>query len=413
MTQSRGRRAPHRTSPRRLRRGDRRRRGRARRRRAVRRRPASSPPGTSRWRRATATSRTSARARRPGSASGPWSARLGLLRRPRPRRRRARRRRGRGRPPSRRRAAGCPGRPVDLVPVEPQVGSGPAGRGGPVRGVAGREGRPARGRDRDMHGAGADLAEALLQAWDTSTWFVSTRGRPDRPARPQVRRRHPADRRRRGRDAAPVVPRLPRAVRHPRLGAGHASSTCPATPSGSPRRRSALLTAPALPGHRDRPRARRRADGAADPRVGRPRDRARPDPRLGGGVRRDLVARPRPARVAAVRLGADDDHASTRPSPARSARSGTTTRGRPPPRATPSGTASGSASWPGATPAARRRAGLRRQRARRRLRPAADGPDDQRRPGAGPAHARRDDRRDRRRRSTWRTTGPGRSTTGG
>ena len=45
----------------------------------------------------------------------------------------------------------------------------------------------------------------------------------------------------------------------------------------------------------------------------------------------------------------------------------------------------------------RGRARLRRQRAGRRLGPAADGADDQRRPGARTAHARRDHRRHRRR----------------
>ena len=45
----------------------------------------------------------------------------------------------------------------------------------------------------------------------------------------------------------------------------------------------------------------------------------------------------------------------------------------------------------------RRRARLRRQRPRRRLGPAADGADDERRPRAGAAHVRRDHRRHRRR----------------
>ena len=58
----------------------------------------------------------------------------------------------------------------------------------------------------------------------------------------------------------------------------------------------ALLSAPRVPERRDDADPRRRADGAADPRVGRPRHRARPHPRLGGGLRRHVVARPRPAR---------------------------------------------------------------------------------------------------------------------
>ena len=65
------------------------------------------------------------------------------------------------------------------------------------------------------------------------------------------------------------------------------------------RRRGArrCSTAPRLPGRRHHPDPRQRADGAADPRVGRARDRAGPHPRLGGGVRRYVLAGPRPARI--------------------------------------------------------------------------------------------------------------------
>ena len=60
----------------------------------------------------------------------------------------------------------------------------------------------------------------------------------------------------------------------------------------------ALLSRAAVPERRDDADPRRRAAGAADPRVGRPRHRARPHPRLGGGLRRHVVARPGPARLA-------------------------------------------------------------------------------------------------------------------
>ena len=219
-------------------------------------------------------------------------------------------------------------------------------------------------------------------------------------------------RHRRRRDPAPVLPGLPRAVRHPRLGAG------PRARPARARERIADGGAGAadragLPGRRDHADPRRRADGAADPRVGRARHRAGPDPRLGGRVRRDLLAGPRPARLAAVRLRADEHHRSTRRSRARSARSGTTTRARP---AAPRDIVRDGI-WVGVL-AGRDSAAVAgldyaRHGPRGRLGPAADGADDQRRPAAGPAHAGGDDRRDRRRHPHGAPTGPGRSTTGG
>ena len=66
----------------------------------------------------------------------------------------------------------------------------------------------------------------------------------------------------------------------------------------------ALLTRRRLPvARRDGPDPRQRADGAPDPRVGRPRDGARPDPRLGGGVRRDVLARP--PQLGSLRFGSE------------------------------------------------------------------------------------------------------------
>ena len=105
-----------------------------------------------------------------------------------------------------------------------------------------------------------------------------------------------------------------------------------------PRSRSearALLTRRPLPlARRDGPDPRRRADGAPDPRVGRPRDGARPDPRLGGGVRRHVLARPEAARLAPLRRGADEHHRRRDAARRRSAASATTTRARPPTRST-------------------------------------------------------------------------------
>ena len=151
--------------------------------------------------------------------------------------------------------------------------------------------------------AGAAIAEALYQVWDTRKWFVSSEGAPHRPARPRVRRRHArptaiGD----GETQRRSYPAHPRPVRHPRLGAGRASSTCPAHADADRRRGAGAADRAAVPGRRDHADPRRRADGAADPRVGRARHRARPDPRLGGRVRRHLLAGPGPAGLAAVRL---------------------------------------------------------------------------------------------------------------
>ena len=153
----------------------------------------------------------------------------------------------------------------------------------------------------------------------------------------------------------------------------------------------------AVPVRRDHADPRQRADGAADPRVGRPRDRARPDPRLGGRVRRHVLARPRPARLAALRLRADEHH--HRPDhPGRAGQLRLRRRGHPGRQARRRPRrASGSACWPAATRPPWPGLDYARQRARRRLGPAADGADDQRRPGARAAHARRDHRRHRRR----------------
>ena len=122
------------------------------------------------------------------------------------------------------------------------------------------------------------------------------RGPPHRPARPRVRGRSDGDGDRRRRDPAPLVPGRPRPVRHPGVGVRRR-----ARPRG-PRRPHRLggppaAQRPALPERGDDADPRLRAARLADPRVRRPRHRAGPHPRVGGGVRRDVVARPGPARL--------------------------------------------------------------------------------------------------------------------
>ncbi len=170
------------------------------------------------------------------------------------------------------------------------------------------EGRPARGRHADdagerrghRGGRPPDLGHPQVARLE--------RGTPDRPAHRGVRRGDERDRGRRARDAAPLVPRDPRAVRHARLGAR--ARARPGGQRGADRRRGAGAADGArLPRHRrDRPHPRRRADGAPDPRVDRARGGARPDPRLGGGVRRDVLARPRAAGQPALRLRPPERH---------------------------------------------------------------------------------------------------------
>ena len=102
---------------------------------------------------------------------------------------------------------------------------------------------------------------------------------------------------RRRRDAAPLLPVLPRPVRHHAAGSWSTSLDLAGARRADRRRGPGAAHRAALPGRRDRPDPRRRADGPADPRVGRARHRAGPHPRLGGGLRRHVLARPGPARA--------------------------------------------------------------------------------------------------------------------
>src|SRR4051812_11640222 len=74
-------------------------------------------------------------------------------------------------------SSGVPGPAADLVPVEPQVGSwaNPVDVD-PFEVSLATKGDLLAGATSTSHRAGADLAEGILQAWDTSTWFVSSQG---------------------------------------------------------------------------------------------------------------------------------------------------------------------------------------------------------------------------------------------
>ena len=174
------------------------------------------------------------------------------------------------------------------------------------------------------------------------------RGAPHRPTHPRERRRDHGHRDRRRRDATPLVSGRPRPVRHAGLGARRRPR--PRGPRRACRIRGARAAQrPGVPERRDDLDPRRRAARAADPRVRRPRHRARPHPRLGGGLRRHVVARPGPARFDEVRVGADEHH--DRPDdPGRARIVRLRRRGHARQRrATRSATARGSASSPGGT----------------------------------------------------------------
>ena len=259
---------------------------------------------------------------------------------------------------------------------------------GPVVRRPGGEGRPPPGRDEDdarprrrpRRGQPPDLGHPQVARL--------VRGDEGRPAHRRDRRRDERHGRRRARDAAAELPGDPRPVRDPRLGARPRA--------GPPRQRGPDRRGGPGPAHgrpvpvarRDGPDPRQRADGAPDPRVRRPRHGARPDPRLGGGLRRDLLARPEAARLAPLRLGADEHHrrrdAPRRPRQLRLRRRG---HARPPGRHREGGHLGRDAERPRQR-GARRHRPVRRRGPRRRLRPDPDGPDDERRPAARRPHAR-------------------------
>ena len=257
------------------------------------------------------------------------------------------------------------------------------------------------GRDRDdARRTAPTWPRPAIRIWDTRKWFVSCEGTQVDQHIVEMRRGDERDRRRRAARPSGGATRASAASTAPAAGSWSASWTCPGNAARIAEEARALLDAPTVPvARRDGPDPRQRADGAPDPRVGRPRHGAGPDPRLGGGLRRDLLARPAPARLAALRLGADEHHrrrdAARRARLLRLRRRGHARRTR----STSSGTASGSGCCSGRDSAAAGRARpVRRRGPRRRLRPAADGADDQRRPAARRPHTLEEiDRRHRRR----------------
>ena len=327
---------------------------------------------------------------------------LGLLRRTRPLRRAPPARAGAaGRRRSPRPARWCPGRRSTLVPTRRRrPGRGPARatidplarRRCPTRATCWS------GRPRRCASTAPTWPRALYQIWDTAQVVRLQRGPPHRPAHPRVRRRDHGHRDRRRRDPAPLLPGRPRPVRHPRLGAGRR----------------------ARPARRTPPRVGRGGPGAADrARCARP---ARPTLILGGeqlalqihesvghAIELDRILGWEAAfagtswldlaQLGSLRYGSELMNITidpTIPGALGSLRLRRRGHARRPPR-----DAVRDGIWVGVL-AGRDSAAVAgldyaRQRARRRLGPAADGADDQRRARARAAHARRDHRRHRRR----------------
>jgi hypothetical protein len=279
----------------------RRRRGRGRgggRRGGLRRRPRGAPPapvdhGPQRPRRVPRRHRV---VRRRGPCAGRGG--LGVRRDQRSGRRRPRRCRGRGDRPrvgaGARADAGARRRARAPDPL------GDPGRRGPLRRVGERTGRPRRGGHRHDGADGRDRAGGAPVLGHRAVVRVLP-GPPHLPADRRVRRRDERHRRRRGRDPGALLPPVLRPLPDRGATRSSASSTCR---QRAPHRRGGRRAAhrPAVPGGRDGPRPRVEPGRPADPRVGRARRRARPHPRLGGGLRRHLVARPLAARDAALRL---------------------------------------------------------------------------------------------------------------
>ena len=260
--------------------------------------------------------------------------------------------------------------------------------------------------------AGADLAEGIYQVWDTQQVVRLQRGPPHRPAHPRVRRRHLGQRDRRRRDPAPVLPVATAGSTAPAAGSWSTSWTWPRTPPRIAEEARALLTAPLCPA------------GETTLILGGEQMALQIHESVGHAIELDRILGWEAAfagtswldldqlGIAAVRLGADEHHHR----PDHPGRAGLLRLRR-------RGHAGGQRARGPRRHLGRRarrprlggggRAGLRRQRAGRRLGPAADGADDQRRPGARPAHPRRDHREPPTTACSWTSTGPGRSTTSG
>ena len=281
---------------------------------------------------------------------------------------------------------------VTGVPIDLAAGAGRGGelgqrlRGAPARRREHlRAGRPARRRHhhhrRRRHppraGRPPDLGHGEV--------VRVQRGQPHRPAHRRVRGRDGRHRDRRRRDATAQLPGRAGPVRHAGLG-GRARDRPPGQRSPHRRGGQGAPQRPAVPGADHHPHPRQRADGPPDPRVGGPRHRARSHPRLGGRLRRHLVARPGAARVDALRLRPDEHHRRRHP-PGRARQLRLRRRGRAGAggRHRQGGHVGRGAL--GSRLRAARRPHLGRHGAGRRRRPPADGADDQRR-ASSPATAR-------------------------
>ena len=154
-----------------------------------------------------------------------------------------------------------------------------------------------------MKDGGADIAEAGYSIWDTKKWLVSSEGhRIDQHIR-ECGASSAATAVGDGETQRRSYPQLLRRLRHRRVGAG---AVVRPRRQRTPDRRggAALLTAPVVPGGRHDADPRRRPADPPDPRVGRSRHRARPHPRLGGGLRRDVSWLELP-KLDSLRYGSD------------------------------------------------------------------------------------------------------------
>ena len=250
-------------------------------------------------------------------------------------------------------SASVPGADLELTPVEARTDhwENPVDED-PLSVPLSEKGDLLVGATKAMKEHGADVALASYDVWDTTKWLTSSEGhRIDQRIREcgaameatvngeaeTQRRSYPGIRGQFGTRGWEIVRELDLLANAPRI-AEEARE---------------LLTAPRVPEpRRHRPDHRLGADGAPDPRVGRPRRRARPHPRLGGRLRRHLVAGPRAAGEPPVRQRPHEHHRRCHPSRrARHLRLRRRGHARPT-RSTSCATAPGSASSPAGTSAA-------------------------------------------------------------
>ena len=320
------------------------------------------------------------------------------------------------RPPrSPRPARAVPGPDVDLVPAPRSAGQlgQPAATIDPLSVPLSTRATCCSASTATMRDAGADLAEALYQIWDTAQVVRLQRGSPHRPADPGVRRRDQA--RPRSATARPSAARTrPHRGQYGTRGWELVARARPARPRarGSPSEAQALLTAPACPA------------GETTLILGSEQMALQIHESVGHAIELDRILGWEAAfagtswldlaQLGSLRYGSELMNITIDPTHPGRARLVRLRRRGHPGRAAGRGPGRHLGRRAGRAGLGRgRRPRLRRQRAGRRLGPAADGADDQRRP-ASPA-------RTRSRRSSpppttgssWTPTGPGRSTTGG